>query len=287
MLTAIILTYNEKIHIKRCLQSAQSVADQVIVIDSFSQDDTCAIAQSMGAELYQNKFVHQAQQFQWALDNANIKNEWVIRLDADEYLEQELVQNIKAINFTNVDSSIAGYDTNRKVIFLGKWIKRGMYPDVQYRIFRKSAAYMEQKWMDEHIQLKTGQWNHLPGDMVDHNLNTITWWTNKHNQYATREAIVRLHAEQPFLDSNTANVKSNKGFYLKLPLFYRVFFYFGYRYFIKLGFLDGHKGLIWHLLQGLWYQLLVDVKMYQIKSIANTEQKSIREVLAQHFGVEV
>ena len=94
--TAIILTYNEEQHIQRCIESAFRVAKDVFVIDCFSTDKTVMIAQKMGAIVLQNKWPGFAKQINWALDNAPIKTKWVLRLDADEYLEDDLVEEIKA-----------------------------------------------------------------------------------------------------------------------------------------------------------------------------------------------
>ena len=86
MITLIILTYNEELHLQRCLESVKNLAERIIIVDSFSTDKTCEIAQQFGAEVIQRKFVNQAEQFQWALENTNISTEWVFRLDADEYI---------------------------------------------------------------------------------------------------------------------------------------------------------------------------------------------------------
>ena len=94
-ISAIVLTYNEEIHIRRCLENAFRIAEEVFVIDSFSTDRTVEIAKEMGAVVLQNKWVNYAVQFNWALDNAPIKTEWVIRFDADEYLEDELIREIE------------------------------------------------------------------------------------------------------------------------------------------------------------------------------------------------
>ena len=94
-ITVIILTFNEEIHIERCIRSVQSLARNIFVVDSFSTDRTVEIAESLGAKAVQHEFINHAQQFQWALDHLPIGTEWIMRLDADEYLTQELVQEIQ------------------------------------------------------------------------------------------------------------------------------------------------------------------------------------------------
>ncbi|MCE7858075.1 MAG: glycosyltransferase family 2 protein, partial [Ignavibacteria bacterium CHB3] len=135
-------------------------------------------------------------------------------------------------------------------------------------------------------------------DFIDDNLNNLTWWTNKHNHYATREAIDLLNIKYKFLKSDSIEAelsqqqdKRKRWFkeklYTHIPLFFRPFLYFIYRYIFKLGFLDGIPGLIWHFLQGFWYRFLVDAKIYDIERRAKKENKTIPEVVKEHYGVEL
>ncbi len=286
-LTVIILTYNEELHLERCIRSIQSVAERIVIVDSYSTDRTLEIAQMLGAEVFQNPFVHQAQQFQWALDNIPVSSDWVMRMDADEYIFPDLAAEL-AERLSLFNPETTGLGIKRRVFFMDKWIRRGYYPMVLLRVWRNGMAYVEQKWMDEHIRLKHGRMEVLRQDMADHNLNNLTWWTAKHNAYATREAVERLNARFNFLpDTDEIKIKQHKQLYLKLPLFVRPFLYFFYRYFLRLGFLEGKPGLIWHILQGFWFQFLVDAKIYQIKHLAKTRQKSIEQVLKEDFGVKL
>jgi glycosyltransferase involved in cell wall biosynthesis len=290
-LTAIILTYNEELHLERCIRSLQPVAERIIVVDSYSTDRTLEIAQSLGAEVFQNPFVHQAQQFQWALDNIPVASEWSMRMDADEYIFPELAAELaERLPFFSPETT--GLGIKRRVFFMDKWIRRGYYPMVLLRVWRSGTAYIEQKWMDEHIRLKHGQMEVLQHDMADHNLNNLTWWTAKHNAYATREAVERLNAEYHFLekektDASGRKVKWHKHLYTRLPLFVRPFGYFFYRYFLRLGFLEGKPGLVWHILQGFWFQFLVDAKIYQIKHLARKTNRPVEQVLRENFGVKL
>lgn len=290
-LTVIILTYNEELHLERCIRSVQPVAERVVIVDSYSTDGTLEIAQSLGAEVFQNPFVHQAQQFQWALDNIPVSSEWVMRMDADEYIFPELADELAA-RLSQLPPETTGLGIKRRVFFMDKWIRRGYYPMVLLRVWRNGAAYIEQKWMDEHIRLKHGRMEVLQYDMADHNLNNLTWWTAKHNAYATREAVERLNAQHHFLEkapgeTSDSKTKWHKQLYTRLPLFVRPFLYFFYRYFLRLGFLEGKPGLIWHVLQGFWFQFLVDAKIYQIKYLAKKQGKSVRQVLTENFEIKL
>ena len=285
MITLIILTYNEELHLQRCLESVKNLAERIIIVDSFSTDKTCEIAQQFGAEVIQRKFVNQAEQFQWALENTNISTEWVFRLDADEYILPELYQEIKE-KLNHLPQEIKGINLKRRLYFQSSWIKHGgFYPLRLLRIWRNGAAVMEQKMMDEHTVLMHGKSIDFDHDFVDENLSSLVKWTEKHNNYSTREAIMRLDAQYHFLEQKQQNLhKSNKQFYLKLPLFLRAFVYFCYRYFIKLGFLDGRNGLIWHVLQGFWYQFLVDAKIAQVEYFSKKENKPVKTIIEEKLN---
>ncbi len=285
MITLIILTYNEELHLQRCLESVKNLAERIIIVDSFSTDRTSEIAQNHGVKFLQRKFVNQAEQFQWALENTNISTEWVFRLDADEYILPELYQEIKE-KLNHLPQEITGINLKRRLYFQSSWIKRGgFYPLRLLRIWRNGAAVMEQKMMDEHTVLMHGKSIDFDHDFVDENLSSLVKWTDKHNNYSTREAIMRLDAQYHFLEQNQQNLhKSNKQFYLKLPLFLRAFVYFCYRYFIKLGFLDGRNGLIWHVLQGFWYQFLVDAKIAQVEYFSKKENKPVKTIIEEKLN---
>ena len=95
MISVIILTFNEDKHIRRAIQSIRSISDDIIIVDSFSTDNTINISKKFKTKIFKNKFINQAQQFNWALNNVKIKNNWILRLDADEYLSKELTYEIK------------------------------------------------------------------------------------------------------------------------------------------------------------------------------------------------
>lgn len=299
MLTVIILTYNEDIHLARCIRSVLPVATKIIVIDSYSSDNTVEIAEQLGAAVYKNTFVNQAVQFQWGLDNIVIQTPWIMRIDADEYLTPKLANEI-AGRLPLLEAGVSGVVLKRQVHFMGRWIRYGgYYPTKLLRIWRNGTGRIEQRWMDEHIKLSEGRTVEFEHDFVDDNLNNLTWWTNKHNNYSTREAVDLLNREFDLFEEDTilgsggGNGQDKRkrwykdNIYVKMPLFLRAFAYFLFRYFLKLGFLDGKAGLIWHLLQGGWYRFLVDAKIYQIKRLAKQQNKSIREILTDNFDIRL
>ena len=253
-LSVIILTYNEEIHIGRLLKNIGDWADEIFIVDSFSTDKTLEITRKYGCKIFQHKFENQAQQFNWALDNLKIKNDWILRLDADEYLVEELKSEI-AEKLRSISTDINGFYIKRRVYFIGRWIKHGSYyPFWFLRLFRKGKARSEQRQMDEHIVLLEGKAKKLKNDFIDDNKKGLTDWISKHNNYSMREAAAVLVGDFGI---------SKKKFFYRLPLFFRACFYFCYRYFFRLGFLDGKEGLIFHFLHAFWYRFLIDAKIYE------------------------
>lgn len=262
--TLIVLTKDEELNLEYCLKSSADHVEQIVVVDSGSTDGTLAIARQYGAEIYEHPFRNQAEQFNWALDNAKVSGEWVLRLDADEVMSEELWEEIEEA-IAKAPTDVSGFYLKRRVYFRGRWIRHGgYYPTWLLRLFRSGRARSEERAMDEHIVLSAGRALHLQNDFKDENHKSLEWWKEKHRNYAAREAQVMLEerrsAFRPHLGGGQPErrrwLKNN--LYLRLPLFIRPFLYFFYRYFMRAGFLDGGRGLQFHFLQALWYRLLVD-----------------------------
>ena len=187
-ITAIILTYNEEKHIERCILSIKDTAKKIIIIDSFSTDNTLNILKKHNIEILQNKFINQSKQLNWGLENASIKTNWILRLDADEVLTKTLIKKISE-NLKSYPPEISGISVNRKLIFFGKNINfGGTFPHKTLRIWRNGQGKCEDAWVDEHI-IVDGKVTHINAAIIDENLNNLNWWINKHKSYAAREAI--------------------------------------------------------------------------------------------------
>lgn len=290
-ITAIILTYNEAIHIARCIENVKQVAKEIYVIDSFSEDKTCEIAISHGAKVIRHEYINQAQQFQWALDNVKCQGEWILRLDADEILSQELVEEISN-KLPTLQGNITGCYLSLDVIFLGKNVRHGrIHPPRILRLWRNGAVYMEQRWMDERCVVKYGETITLKTRFIDHNLNGLTWWTQKHNAYSNRElAVITMKEYGISAESKTLKKRNQKkNLYYCLPPFFRAFVYFIIRYIILGGFLDGKAGLIWAVLQAYWYRFLIDAKQYEMsKELGkNPSLKDIHSYFNNKLGIKI
>lgn len=294
-LTVIILAYNEERHLARCLQSLQGVAKRVIVVDCFSTDRTAAIAQELGAQVVQHAWVNHATQFNWALDNVPIDTKWTMRLDADEIVMPELAQLLNQ-QLQSYPETVIGLTVNRQIHFLGRWIRHGgIYPLRMLRVWRTGRGRCENRWMDEHMIVDGGV-GHLAADIADVNLNNVTWWTAKHNQYASREAVDllmhRRKGEQAAAATRLHFQARAKRWlklqvYARLPRGLRSLFFFLYRYFLRLGILDGWQGFAFHFLQGFWYRFLVDVKVYELETLMRSKGMSLEQAVKQEFGFEI
>lgn len=292
-IAVVILTFNEEKHIDRCLRSAFQVAHQVFVVDSFSTDRTPEIAQSHGAQVWRHEFKNHAAQLAWALDNLPIDTDWVMRVDADEVITPVMAEDIRS-GLSKAMPAMNGFMVPLYVRFRGTLIRHGGYPQWQLRIWRRGKALIEQRWMDEKIVVP-GAIGHLRSEYIDDNLHNIAWWTNKHNDYSTREAIDLLNKKYRFLpvmtDTHALTCQAKRTRWLKeniyahLPLGARAFLFFAYRMIFRLGILDGRAGFVFHFLQGFWYRFLVDVKVREVERRMQTDGVDCVEAIWREFGV--
>lgn len=297
-ITAIILTKNEEKHISRCIQSLQGICEEIYVIDCFSTDKTVEIAGELGAKVYQHAWKNYATQFNWGLNNCPISTEWVWRIDADEFLEGNLGIAMKHI-LAGCSPDINGVYVRKRIDFMGHpLLHGGWYPSYHLKVFRNGHGDCENRWMDEHIRIFDGKAITVEeGNQVDANLNDLTWWTEKHNGYATREMIDMVMMEYGF-DAKAKEVVPNfwgteeqrkrwlKIKYIKSPLFIRPFVNFFLRYILKGGFLDGKEGFVWHILQGFWYRMLVDAKIFELKKRFEYDRGKITSYIQKKYGIK-
>ena len=173
-----------------------------------------------------------------------------------------------------------------------------MYPIWHFKIWRTGSAICEQRWMDERmVSVIGGQIKSLEGNLIDNNLNKITWWSEKHNNYATREAIDILDKIYNFTDNVSAKAtlmgtpeerrRWIKMRYLKMPLFVRPFLFFSVRYFLQGGFLEGKRGFIWSILQCFWYRILVDIKIFEVYKYAGKNKENIVSYFKEEYGYNI
>lgn len=276
-ITAIVLTYNEEANIRECLESIKEIASEIFVVDSGSIDQTVKIAKEYNCKIVTNPFENYSIQRNWALKNLPINSDWVLNIDADHRLTQELAKELKSVFSTNISSDISGFLTSRRTIFMGKWIKHGgHYPTYHAVLFKKVKGFCEIKQYDQHFKVD-GKLVKLKGDVIDVITDSLFNFTSRHNKWSNLEAADQFSGldKKDTIQSNlTGNAIQKrryvKSVYEKFPLFVRPTIYFIIRYFFRLGFLDGTRGLIFHFLQGFWFRFLIDAKVYEKKIIQAT-----------------
>jgi glycosyltransferase involved in cell wall biosynthesis len=272
------LTYEDEIQIANCLESIVDLTDDVIVVDSFSTDKTLEICRRYGAHIYQNPFVNQAVQFNWALDNVDIKYDWILRLDSDEIVPEKLKAEMR--RRVGKDPGVSAYYLNRRMYWMGRWLRHGrMYPHYIVRLFKKGGARYEER-TEEHLIVES-ELGYMKNDFLEDNKkNTLDYFTVKHLATARGELreLLETHsgssATHPTIEAKLFGAKVHRTRWLKenvysrTPLFIRPFLYFFYRYFLCRGFLDGVPGLIFNILQGFWYRFYIDAKVYEARLMA-------------------
>lgn len=277
LLTVVVLTYNEEANLPACLESLRGLGAPIFVVDSGSSDRTKEIARQSGARVVEHPFDTHAAQWRWALDELPIATSWVLALDADQRATPELLGELRSLNAEALHG-VSGAYVNRRQIFRGRWIRYGgYYPKYLLKLFRRDKVRLDASDLVDHHFYVDGATLKLRHDIVEANRkeDDISFWIDKHNRYAAllaREEFQwrrgrRTTAIEPSLlgdpDQKTLALKR---LWRGMPLYVRPFLYFVYRYFVRLGILDGKQGAIFHFMQAFWFRLLVDIKLDELLS---------------------
>lgn len=269
--TVILLSFNSQDTLGATLNRAREVSNEIFVVDSFSSDGTVALAESYGAKVVQHAFENYGAQRNWGIDNLPITSRWQLHLDADEVMDDELVAAIDALP---EEPEHSGYFVPRYVKFLGRVLRHGgMSPTWHLRLFRTGVGRCEDRKYDQHFLLLDGSTNQLSGAMIDDIAMSLSEWTVRHNRWADGE-VAEMDAKHE-AGRLVADAKGNpaqrkralREKYNDLPLFIRPFALFAYRFFFKLGFLDGTEGFIFWVLQTFWFRFLIDAKIWEKRNI--------------------
>jgi glycosyltransferase involved in cell wall biosynthesis len=236
-------------------------------VDSFSTDDTVALSQQHGAQVVQPGFESYGAQRNWAIDHLPLRYPWQLHLDADERLTPELIASLQALP-ENPDHS--GFLIARLVQFLGRQLRHGgMSPTWHLRLFRNGAGRCEERQYDQHFYLTQGSAGRLQGYMIDEIRMSLSEWTARHNRWSDAEvmeqtqAIDAVRIQPRFWGNPLERKRFLRGLYNGAPLFVRPYALFFYRYFLRLGFLDGREGFIFWTLQTFWFRFLIDAKLFE------------------------
>lgn len=266
MLKVIVLTYNEELHIKRCIESLRQLNAEILIVDSLSEDRTKEICLENKVEFLVNPFVSHAQQFNWALSQLNNYDGWILRIDADEIITSKLASEINDV--VRNPGEYSGFEIQRLIRFQGKLVRYGGVSTYVVRLFCFGKGKSEDKLMDEHILIE-GKISRLRGQIIDDNKNSLQWWCEKHLKYAQREAEQQLKETLDSSHYDTLRLsRSSKikrffknAFYNFLPIRSRALAYLFYRLILRLGILDTGAAFDYHVLQGFWYRYIVDLEI--------------------------
>ena len=223
-LSVVIIANNEEENIGRCIGSVKGIADEIILVDSFSTDQTRELAVSLGARVIQHAFEGHIQQKNWAREHAI--NPYVLSLDADESLSEQLKSSIAV---AKQDFKFDGYTMNRLNFYCGKPVKTcGWYPDKKLRLWNNARGQWAGTNPHDKFELNSGSSiTHLAGDIL-------------HNTFPTQEAY--LSQVEKFATISAGELKSRNIFYLFYKLVFSAPFKFIRNYFFNLGFTEGSMG---------------------------------------------
>jgi glycosyltransferase involved in cell wall biosynthesis len=274
---AVVLTQNEELNLEACLCSLAELIHTVYVVDSGSTDRTAEIAERYGAVFLQHPFESHTQQWRWALDQLPLTAEWILGLDADQRLTSELREELRRLFHGPADQleGVHGFYVKRRQVFRGRWIRHGgYYPKYLLKLFRRDKLVLDVDELVDHHFYVDGPVRKLRFDLIEDNRkeDDISFWIDKHNRYATRlahEEVRRAGRTASPIAPRLFGSPDQRILWLKsrwhrLPRYLRPVAYFVYRYFIRLGFLDGKEGFTFHFLQALWFRLLIDIEVEEI-----------------------
>jgi glycosyltransferase involved in cell wall biosynthesis len=274
--TAIVAARNEARNLPRCLESLRDVGE-VYVIDSQSTDTTAQVAESYGAHVVQ--FHYQGgwpKKRQWAMESLPLANDWIFLVDADEALTPELAQEIlRAIQNPRVD----GYYVALRMYFLGRELLHSGASFEKLSLFRRGKGRFECRLREqdasmadievhEHIVVE-GETARLQHPLLHHNVESLSHYIRKHDEYSNWDARVWLEGEANSreLPPSLFGSQAQRRRWLRKKLFMvpgSPLLFFGYKYFFSLGFLDGIPGLIYCGLQGIQF-FHIKSKIYELK----------------------
>ena len=266
-LSVIILTYNEELNIAKCINSLHWF-DEIVVLDSYSNDNTVDIVKSMGAKVYFRKFDNYAAQRNYALNEIEYQNNWLLMVDADETVSDELAMEM--LNVINNDSAeYSLFRMRRKDMFMGRWIRHSSgYPTWFGRLMKIGEVKIEREINEEYktdgaVGLLDGHLNHFPFN------KGFSAWLDKHNRYSQMEALEkvknkpnRIKISELFNKDPGVRRACVKSILYIIPL--RPIVVFIGLYILRLGFLDGRAGFVFSILR-MFYEFMIDFKVLEIK----------------------
>lgn len=261
-ITLVVITYNEEKHLERCILSAIDIVERVVIVDSYSTDSTVEIAEKLNADVYYRNFDNFSDQRNFSLKETKIESDYVLVLDADEYITKEFKNWLLA---NKLDSD--GYYINRRFYWKGTWLRRGYYPLWLLRLGRNGMLECDSRGINEHLILSgSSKIDKAKGDFIDENLSSISDWMSKHNNYSNSEAYLLSHFEKvKVIDQQSRKKWIRYNIWNKLPWPIRLISLIMYRLIFQRVWLDGSIAIYYMLLDVFVYRLLTEIKAKEIE----------------------
>jgi glycosyltransferase involved in cell wall biosynthesis len=264
----VVLTFNSAGIIRETLAAALRVSPNVFVVDSGSKDGGEEIARGLGCQVVQRPFVNYSEQRNWAIAEVADRCAWQLHLDADEVLDDAAVAAIQAV--LEGPAAFDAYMIKRRDYFMGRELRFSGVNPWHLRLFRAGVGQCENRLYDQHF-VSSRPAGRLHGVMHDKNSMPITDWIARHNRWSDLEVDEMTRADgggkdvlaARFFGDARERTRYLKGGYYRLPIALRAMSYFIYRYFFRLGILDGKQGFYFAFFQALWFRMLVDAKIYE------------------------
>lgn len=272
-LAVVILTRDEELHVERAVRNVAGWAGQVFVLDSHSRDRTCEIASAAGATVVQQPFESHRRQREFALRDLPVTTEWLAFLDADELFTDEIKTEI-AEALRSAPPEVAGFFLKRRFYWMNRWIRHGgIYPTWILRLVRRERAFMEPREINEHLGVH-GETRRLQHDFLHVDLRTISDWLERHNRYGSLEALHLHRTSRTSAKRMPARLLGpqhqrkewvRQRIFDRLPALLKPFAFFFYVYVLRLGFLDGRAGFVYHVLWGFCYPFETATKYVSLR----------------------
>ncbi len=272
-LSALIFTLNEGPNLHRCLDSLEW-CDDIVVVDSFSTDETIELCKRRNIEVVQHTFSGFGAQRNWALTEIHLNHEWILILDADERVPRDLAVELDRLAKTS-PNRIGAYRLKRRFYLWGKWLRfSSLYPTWVVRFVRRGRVRYVNRGHSE-TQAVEGDLGEIKGYLIDENHKSLEAWFERQSRYSRQEAKFEIEFEDStgsWLDLVSADPLRRRAFLKRiasqLPL--RGFLYFVYCYFLRLGFLDGKDGFVFCQMKAL-YQSMIAANKYDLKKKSEIE----------------
>lgn len=290
-ISAIVFTMNEASNVDACLKSVAGWCQQIFVVDSGSTDQTLEICRRYTNLIHHHPYTDHASHWDWSLKNLPFECDWVLRLDADNIVTEELKAQIAQL-MEQPEPEIDGYYVVHRHYFRNQPV-RGLKTH-WLCLIRRTHTHIDHSELVDFRFVVDGQTRNLSGAIIENNQKEleIDFWLDKHQKFSSRMAVEEVLRRAKMVGwSMPGRLTGNpderiiwfKNKWYTMPLYLRPFIYFFYRYFLRMGFLDGTNGFVYHFLQAFWFRFIIDIKISELDAKLAKGETTLDQ-LAQQFA---